>query len=392
MNDKGISRRKFVKNSALGLALGTHLSSSLMAENDNKPVLKWGVIGTGHRARHHIRTLNQLPCMNIVATCDTDEDNLKLGVQRVGKPVRTYKDYRDLLNDPQVEAVLVCTPNIFHKEMVIAALKADKYVMSEKPMAVSYDECLEMEKAEKAASKFVLYSLQLRYSYKFGDLKKVIDSGKIGKPQYIFLPEYRGDWYTTNPWMYTDPKTGKKINWRYSHAASGGTLSEKMCHYFDIINWILGSPPEKILCNGGINHYNDDRDTWDHASVHLEYPNNTKALISLCMYAPPRLDPQIIGELGSLHLTEDHILFEGTGSQKGKTEKIPLTKEVGHGVKGPKNGLETAVVRMYQDFYNCVQSKTRPSIGIKQAMIASKIAWLGELSAKTNAQVTWNQM
>lgn len=390
------SRRDFVKKTAVGVGVvyGSQFAAKVFSA-EKGPLLRWGLVGTGQRCRHHIDAIRILPNMDVVATCDVNERRLKKGVERVGQSVRTYSDYRDLLSDPEVDAVLVCTPNLFHKDMVIDALKADKYVMSEKPMAVNIQECREMKAAEEASKQFVLYTLQLRYSYRFGDLKRVIDSGKIGKPQYIFLPEYRGNWFTTDPWMYTDPKTGKKINWRYSHAASGGTLSEKMCHYIDIVNWMVGANPIKIMCNGGINHYQDNRDTWDHASLHLEYEDNTKALLSNCMYyGSHRVGAQIIGELGSLRLMNDHILFESYASRDARpvTEKIPLTKEVGHGTGGATKGVETAILRMYEDFYKCVQNGTRPFVGINEAMSASKVAWLGELSSQKGRTVHWDEL
>ena len=394
MRVAGISRRNFVRVAAAGLA-GTQLVPRLLANEIKKPLLRWGLIGTGHRAGKHIDAINLFSYMSIVAICDTCDRRLKSSAGHVGKAVRTYTDYRQLLADPEVDAVLICTPNLFHPDMVIDALRAGKYVMSEKPMGISFEQCKAMKKAEEAVSKFVLYTLQLRYSCRYQELKKYVDSGIIGKPQYIFLPEYRGNWYTGDPWLYTIPETGKKINWRYWHACSGGLLNEEMCHHFDIINWVLGDTPEKVLCNGGINHYKDGRNTWDHAGVHLEYAGDIKVLISLCMYAPQRLDPQIIGEKGSLHLMNDYIFFEGTGSTKGKTEKLPLTKEVGHefgGMIQSKNRVETAVIRMYEDFYNCVQKNCRPVIGAEQAMAASKVAWLAELSAKKNAQVLWNEI
>ena len=113
------------------------------------------------------------------------------------------------------------------------------------------------------------------------------------------------------------------------------------------------------------------------------------------MYAPNRLDPQIIGEKGSLYLKEDHVLFEEAGT-RNKGIKLPLTAEVGHGggIAGENRGgnVETAVIRMYEDFYNCVQNHSRPFVGVDQAMAASKVAWLADLAAKRNAQVLWSEI
>jgi predicted dehydrogenase len=326
--------------------------------------------------------------MYIAGLCDVDKGRLQKTADVVGQNIPTYMDYRELLSDPKIDAVLICTPNLFHKQIVLDSLEAGKFVICEKPMAISWQECQEMKAAEKKYSKFVFYSMQLRYAHKYQDLKNILKSGKIGKPQYIFLPEHRGDWYTGDPWLYTNAKTGKKTNWRYTHDACGGTLNEKMCHYFDVVNWMVDAVPISIMCDGGINHYKDERDTWDHANVHIEYPDNIKALFSLCMYAPHRLDPQIIGEEGSLHLFKDYILFEGTGVNRSKKEEIALTQEIGHGEKG----LETSMIRMYQHFLDCTQNGEKPFTDVEVAKNASKIAWLSELSAQKGHKVLWHDI
>ena len=159
MRVAGISRRNFVRVAAAGLA-GTQLVPRLLANEIKKPLLRWGLIGTGHRAGKHIDAINLFSYMSIVAICDTCDRRLKSSAGHVGKAVRTYTDYRQLLADPEVDAVLICTPNLFHPDMVIDALRAGKYVMSEKPMGISFEQCKAMKKAEEAVSKFVLYTLQ----------------------------------------------------------------------------------------------------------------------------------------------------------------------------------------------------------------------------------------
>jgi len=358
------------------------------AEPPLEKSVRWGIIGTGARSRHHIKAVNMFSDMDILAACDVDEGRLQLGLERIGKPVAAYKDYQELLARSNINAVLVCAPNMFHKEMVLASLEAGKHVLCEKPMATTWEDCLAMKKAQEDSSLVVVYGLQLRHSCRYRQLREIIQSGKIGAPQYVLLPEYRGDWNLGNVWQYTDPETGRRMNWRFSQVATGGTLNEKMCHYFDIINWMLDDVPTRVYGNGGISHYKDKRETWDHASVHLEYPNGAKALVSLCMFGPKRLDPQIIGEEGSLHLMKDCVLFQGTGPNRKKQEEISLTKEVRHGQKG----TETAVLEMYQDFRDCVKNGRKPYVDVEKAVPSSKIAWLAELSAERRAEVAWDEL
>ena len=179
------------------------------------------------------------------------------------------------------------------------------------------------------------------------------------------------------------------MNWRYSHAASGGTLNEKVCHYFDILHWMVSARPERVMCDGGIAVYNDGRDTWDHATTVLSYENDVQATHSLCMFGPKRLDLQVIGDEGSLTVGEKSLLFQSKGKQQSE---IPLAAEIRHGERGPARGQETAVLRMYDDFIECVRSGKKPWMDVDKATASSKTAWLGELSNERRQEVKWDEL
>jgi predicted dehydrogenase len=222
-------------------------------------------------------------------------------------------------------------------------------------------------------------------------LRKEIEKGTIGKPKHVLFAEFRGDWNRGDVWMYDDEKLGK-VNWRFSRRATGGTLNEKVCHYFDILHWMIGSTPQRVSCTGGINVYRDDgRDTWDHATTTLTYADGVQATHSLCMFAAHRLDLQVIGDEGSL------IFGRGEESltihpRKGKPQPIALPDEIRHGERGPTKGMETAVVRMYEDFLDCVRMKKQPWMDAEKAMASSQTAWLGELSNDKKREVAWDEL
>src|SRR5687768_16371474 len=213
--------------------------------------------------------------------------------------------------------------------MVLAALQAGKHVLCEKPMAVSIDECRAMKSAGEASKNVVMYGLQLRYAGRWEQMRKLIEVGAIGKPKYVFFAEFRGDWNRSpDVWQYDDPKLGKSINWRLSHAASGGTLSEKVCHYFDIINWLIGAVPQRVLGSGGISVHRDGRDTWDHALTTLAYADGVHATHGLSMLAPNRLDLQIIGDEGSIRSDDERMLLFKKGERRGSGEVVKPPEEV----------------------------------------------------------------
>jgi len=379
------SRRGFLAGTAAVLSLGALVPAVFAQDQSNEPKNKefrFGIIGVGHRgANAHLPAIKGFEEMQILGVCDVMETHLKKAMDRVGSEATAYTDYQKLLGNPDINAVMIATPNMFHSEMVIAALQAGKHVVCEKPMAVNYDQCKAMKEAEEKTDRVVLYTMQLRYSAHYQELRKQIEAGKIGKPKHMTYVEHRGDWYR-DAWKYPDAKIGKPVNWRFSQTASGGTLSEKVCHYFDILHWMAGGLPKQISCNGGIAVYKDGRDTWDHAATTLLYENDLMASHDLCMYAPQRHDFQVIGDEGAITVLDNSLLFQ-KGNQK---EEIALPAEVKHG----EPGEETAVNRMYKDFMACVREKKRPWMNAEKAMASAKTALLGELSASRAAVVSWD--
>ncbi len=398
------SRREFLRVSAIGsvgmkaglLGLdGTRITQAQTptpaqpAVTPNAPAIRVGIIGTGARAARHIAALHAVPGFRIVAAADVDEDRLARGVALSGEKVAGYADYQKLLANPEVDAVLVATPNLFHKEQIIAAAQAGKHVLAEKPLATSHQESLELQKLSDASPQIIQYGLQLRYSSRFAELKRLVQSGRVGVPKYFHIAEFRGDWNNKNVWLYTDPKTGRKINWRYSQKASGGTLNEKCCHYFDILNWLADDVPRTVFCHGGNSIYTD-RETWDNASLTLQYTNDLQATFGLCMFGPNRLDLQVIGTEGSLAVAAEEatILWHRRNNRNG--EKLPIPAEIGHGQGG--RGNETAVLRLYEDFRDNIHAGRQPIFDTRAAVNASKVAFLGELSHTEKATVAWDQL
>jgi predicted dehydrogenase len=392
MTRSAITRRRFLQTAgatAAAISAGACLFAGETAPKTGDKPLRWGVIGTGHRGSIHLSAIKSFPDdMQILAVCDVMENHLAAGAKKAGDGVATFTDYQKLLANGDINAVLIATPNCLHHEMVLAALQAGTHVMCEKPMAVTIEQCTAMKSAAAARPELtVLYTMQLRYSPRFQVMRQTIEAGKIGKPRHLLFAEFRGDWNRGDVWRYDDPKQGK-VNWRFSHAASGGTLNEKVCHYFDILHWMAGSPPQRLTCDGGIAVYNDGRDTWDHATTTIAYEGGAQATHNLCMFGPKRLDLHVIGDEASLLINDDGLFLQSKGK---KSEPIALPEEIAHGERGPARGQETAVLRMYQDFLECVKTKKKPWMDADKAMASSKTAWLGELASEQKREVRWDE-
>jgi hypothetical protein len=107
------------------------------------------------------------------------------------------------------------------------------------------------------------------------------------------------------------------------------------------------------------------------------------------MFGPKRLDLNVVGDEASL-LINDQGLFLQTGRKA--SEPIALPEEIAHGERGPARGQETAVLRMYQDFLDCVKTKKKPWMDADKASTSSKTAWLGELASEQKREVKWDDI
>ena len=389
-----LSRRQILGRAAFGAAglMMTGAGSAADAPSAGSPLLRWGVIGTGTRgAFTHIPTLKQAPDSQLIALCDVSAERLQAAATKVGHPVETYSQYEKLLANPDINAVVIATPNLLHREILAAALQAGKHVLCEKPAGAGPADATEMERDAAGSKTVVMFGMQYRNNAKSRKIMEIVSGGQIGKPHYMVQNCSRGDWnLSPNVWRYVDPKIGKDpVNWRFSHAASGGTLNEFSCHYLDLLHGYAGALPTRISCEGGISVYHDGRDTWDHATVTLEYPNDLTAVHSLCLFGPGRADLQIIGNEGSIESVGEtfkltHFVKNGS-KRSSRIQNIELADV-------PGKGIDRAVLELYEDFVACVKTGKKPDASPARALAASRTCWLAELAAERKAAVKWEEL
>lgn len=193
--------------------------------------MKIGVIGCGTIANAaHIPSYMNNSEAEIVYFCDIIPERAEKAVQEYscGKAVA---DYMEVLNDPEIEAVSVCTPNNVHAEIAIAALKAGKNVLCEKPAARTYAEALEMQKAQHESGKVLNIGVVNRFNDNVNLIKQYIDSGKLGDVHQVYV-SFRA--HRSIPGL-GGAFTTKAI-------AGGGALIDWGVHYLDIVMYCCGDP------------------------------------------------------------------------------------------------------------------------------------------------------
>lgn len=196
-----------------------------------KNKLNIAVIGCSMMAKRHMEGVVAKEGAALYAVCDSADDaRLSKRQKDFDVPV-AVKDYRELVNDPNVDAAVIVTPDYLHLEMCAAFMKAGKDVLCEKPMALTMEECEEMLRIEKETGRKLMVGQVGRYAPAFALAKKMVDEGRIGELFFV-ESEYAHDYGLArghNDWR-VDPRREGFIG--------GG------CHAVDLLRWIAGDPTE----------------------------------------------------------------------------------------------------------------------------------------------------
>lgn len=195
-----------------------------------RPAKKIGfaVIGCGNIGMRHLEALSVEPGAVLVAACDIDKKKL-LAVQDL-YGIEAFSDYKKLLKEPRVQVVNICTPSHLHAEMAIAAAKAGKHVLAEKPMALTVADCRKMIAAAKKNGTILSVVKQNRHNIPVQLLKKAIEDGVLGK---IYAVKCDVLWNRSDEYYSLS-------DWRGKKHLEGGSLHTQVSHFVDLLLWLFG--------------------------------------------------------------------------------------------------------------------------------------------------------
>ena len=193
-----------------------------------------GVIGTGRIARTHAAAYKHVARGVLTACTDAVAD----AAQRFGEEngLRVFSSAEELLASPDIDAVIIATPNGLHAEQTVAALRAGKHVFCQKPIAMTLDEADRViSESQLHPGQVLQYGFMLRFTPPLDALRARIQNGSLGEP--IVSRAAIFGWEPSAPWFY-DPKQG------------GGVILDTMVHFADLILWLFG-PVDYIHADGG---------------------------------------------------------------------------------------------------------------------------------------------
>ena len=251
------------------------------------PKYKFNVIGCGLNGNEHIHVTFLEGRATIHGTYDTNPGSIALAQKTFAQfnpsgSLVVYDTPEAACNDPEVDALIITTPNHTHLDVLRVAVKSGKHIFMEKPMATTVKDAYEMLKISQEYPAVLQIGLQYRYKPMYTEAyHEAFERKSVGDIKMINIVEHRF------------PFLDKVDQWNKFTEFSGGTLVEKCCHYFDLLNMYAQAKPASVYASGSIavnfkdfEHDGKKSDIIDNAVVNVVYENDVRGNFNLCMFAP----------------------------------------------------------------------------------------------------------
>jgi myo-inositol 2-dehydrogenase/D-chiro-inositol 1-dehydrogenase len=275
------------------------------------PKYKFNVIGTGANGCEHIRVTWMEGRGSIHGVFDPNPGSVALAKATFekfspGQELVVYDSLDAACNDPAVDGLIIATPNYTHLDVLRVAAKSGKHIFLEKPMATTVRDAYEILKISQDYPAVLQIGLQYRYKAMYVEaIHEAQERKSLGDIKMISILEHRF------------PFLDKVNQWNKFSKYSGGTLVEKCCHYFDLLNLFAQARPKKVFGTGSMavaftefEYDGQKSDILDNAFVSVEYANGVQASFNLCMFAPVYYEEIIlVGDQGRLKAYDEMPLY-----------------------------------------------------------------------------------
>ena len=297
--------------------------------------LRYGIVGCGSMGREHIENIKALGSRDggaeVTALADPHASSREQALAVLNSPVPAFEDHQALLQSGLCDAVVIASPNFTHAALMRDALATDLHILIEKPLVTNVTDGVDLVQRAAKRKGIVWVAQEYRYMPPVAEMIRMAHGGEVGRIHQVAIREHREPFY---------PKVD---DWNRFSANTGGTLVEKCCHYFNLMDHILGEQPLRVFASGGqrVNHL-DERyggkrpDILDSAYVIVEYPSGARAMLDLCMFAENTTDNEhitVVGDEGKLEsLLPSLTLRHGRREDWGRREAWGQPSGTGKGV------------------------------------------------------------
>ncbi len=410
----------------------------LSAQESANDRITVGMIGVGARAQELLRVIQTLPGTEIVAVCDAYQGRLERAVERTRARAKIYPDYHAILGDKRIDAVIIATPDHWHKTMVVEALKAGKDVYVEKPLTYTIDEGVEIIAEVKKGDRILQVGSQGISSKIQQKAKELIESGRLGKITLLRASYNRNT--AGGAWIYPIPTDAspQTVNWEmflgkaptrpYDPARffrwrcywdySGGIATDLFVHLATTIHFLMNAKaPQSTIALGALYRWKDSREVPDTLNAVLEYPEGFTVNLSSTFnnqLSGGEQGFQILGTEGSLVLSGDGLTFypehtrednrwiveswpkklEDAYYQDPKVLKAEVASswlpKVSLGMERWDEDGKDAIVAHLEQFFECVRQRRQPFEDALTGHRAAAVAHLVNLSYQQKRVVAWD--
>ena len=411
MKDSQVNRRHFLgASSVAGLALTAARPTAVGQSPGANDVIQVGVIGPGGRGTQVMKECIEFGSTyraRVTAVCDIWTQRLdaaaKLVRESYGTQPKSYRRFEELLADPELDAVIIATPDHQHAKMLKAAVEAGKDVYCEKPMGNVLSETNEALAAVEKSGRIVQIGTQRRSYPRYRSAIDMMREGRIGdivkadvtwnayspyrwarnQEDLDSLKESDVDWdafLMGKPYRPFDPRVYRSF--RLFRDFSSAIIDQWMTHGVDVIHMLTGEPyPTRVVAHGGRYHFRDYRENPDNVEVALEYgqgANQFLASYSTCLNNAAGSATRVMGTLGTLEV-ENVWKVSGTGSEhpnaRTESEEIPEKSGTLHHMA---NWLDAVRRRDRETLYAPVEAGYGHSIA---CIMATDALWSGRRRA-----------
>ena len=258
-----------------------------------------GIIGAGHFGAVHARAMAEVKEVKLVASCRENADAAAAFAAEHGG--RSYGDWRALLEDPAVDAVLIATPHHLHEEIAIGAAQAGKHILLEKPMAPSAVACDAVLAAADANGIKLMIGHVMHFALPCLKAKEIIDSGVLGAPVL-------GSSWMIKLWMESNRRP-----WHLNDTTGGGMLMTAGIHALDRLIWIMGQSVVGLTAMTGTYFHEQEAD--DAALISLRFANGGMGQVASVGYRDGAVTfaMDLVCENGTIRIDFDHGVSVGQG-------------------------------------------------------------------------------
>jgi len=421
-----VSRRAFVK-AGVATALAASSWERVLGANERIGI---GIIGYGLVGRIHTRNFKAQPDVDIVGVAEAYLPRLEAAAELIGGNVTKYRDFRKLLDNKDIDAVVISTPDHWHALMTMMACAAGKDVYVEKPLTLFVREGRWMIDVAKRYKRVIQVGVQNRAAPNFQRAREFVQQGKLGQIVAVQDSYYRNlmpgfgnppdqeppkelDW---DLWLGPAPARAYNPNrsiyhfrWIWDYA--GGQMTNLGQHSLDIVQWFTGvNAPKSVYSTGGRFYLKDNMETPDSQDVLIDYPGFT----GVCQYREATQGREGLGMGGVVFYGTHGMMTVGrSGYEVFPDRKVnPFNTMAGilggHPAGGPQpvpepkdqfwtekkkdatgDGARDYVLHA-RNFLECIRSRRQPLADIESAHAVATTCHLANISLKVGRKVAWD--